>query len=64
MGADDGNEGTGTGECVEHVWAETAYVLTLDGASVDKTCQRCEAVTIEVLGITSGRVRTTRTPSP
>ena len=43
---DDGNEGHGEGECVEHVWRVVGLVLEVDGAMVEHECGRCGAVVL------------------
>lgn len=50
MGQDDRNEGSGDGECVEHVWKLAGMTFGLDGAHEDAQCVRCGAVTMQKSG--------------
>lgn len=43
MGADDANEGTGPGECIEHVFKLRAVTFSLSGAYRELQCVRCGA---------------------
>lgn len=56
VGADDRNEGTGPGECVEHVWALAGMTLAMDGTHIDYECARCDAVMVETPGELRGEV--------
>ena len=56
MGDDDRNEGTGPGECVEHVWRMTGMTLDLDGTHIDSVCDRCGALLVEGPDELGGRV--------
>lgn len=42
--------------CVEHVWVTSAVTLASDGTHVEKTCERCEAVTVVGPDEIAGRV--------
>lgn len=52
MGDDDRNEGTATGECIEHVWKLEGVSLTFGSvpAAEDYYCTRCGAVSMRESG--------------
>ncbi len=42
--------------CPEHVWVTTGLTMASDGTHIEKTCSRCDAVTIEGPDEVAGRV--------
>jgi hypothetical protein len=56
MGLDDRNEGTGPGECVEHLWVEAGITLAGDGTHIDYECARCDALMVETPAELRGEV--------
>lgn len=55
MGSDDRNEGEGLGECPGHDWSTSGMTLAGDGAYLEQTCTRCDAVRLVTPGDLTGR---------